>query len=127
MSSIGLSTLGTEAPKPRRLVREKEVLRMVPFGRSSLWSYVQGKTFPAPIRIGPRSIAWLESDIDDWIAERVAESRGASQTAPEPAGAGNSNAALDGECRPPERVNRGIPSSRFNAGKSGLLPAREPR
>lgn len=29
--------------------------------------------FPAPIRIGSRSVAWLKREIDAWEAERVAK------------------------------------------------------
>ncbi|WP_141097429.1 helix-turn-helix transcriptional regulator, partial [Klebsiella pneumoniae] len=32
--------------------------------------------FPAAIKIGSRSIAFIESEIDEWINQRIAESRG---------------------------------------------------
>jgi prophage regulatory protein len=28
--------------------------------------------FPAPFKIGARAVAWLEADVDAWIAERAA-------------------------------------------------------
>ncbi|MBM3566603.1 MAG: AlpA family phage regulatory protein, partial [Alphaproteobacteria bacterium] len=31
-----------------------------------------------PIKLGARSVGWLASDVDAWIAERIAESRSAS-------------------------------------------------
>ncbi|VVT48022.1 Transcriptional regulator, AlpA like [Kosakonia radicincitans] len=31
--------------------------------------------FPSSIKIGSRSIAFVESEIDDWINQRIAESR----------------------------------------------------
>jgi prophage regulatory protein len=34
--------------------------------------------FPHHFNIGPQTIAWLESEIDAWIEERVAESRAAA-------------------------------------------------
>ncbi|EEK3571933.1 AlpA family phage regulatory protein, partial [Salmonella enterica] len=29
--------------------------------------------FPRSIKIGPASVAWLESEIDEWINRRLAE------------------------------------------------------
>jgi prophage regulatory protein len=34
------------------------------------------ETFPPAIKIGSRSIAFIESEIDEWINQRIAESRG---------------------------------------------------
>ncbi|MEI7063213.1 AlpA family transcriptional regulator [Dickeya chrysanthemi] len=47
-------------------------------GYSKAWIYkliAQGR-FPQPVKIGSRSIAFVESEIDDWINQRIAESRG---------------------------------------------------
>lgn len=57
------------------LIRLSEVKNRV--GYSKAWIYkliAQGK-FPASIKIGSRSIAFVESEIDDWISQRIAESR----------------------------------------------------
>ena len=43
--------------------------------------------FPKRIKIGARAAGWLASDIDRFIAARVAESRGGSQTSVELANA----------------------------------------
>ncbi len=32
--------------------------------------------FPKPVKIGERAVAWIESEVDEWIAARIAESRG---------------------------------------------------
>jgi predicted DNA-binding transcriptional regulator AlpA len=31
---------------------------------------VQEKTFPAPRRLGPKAIAWIETDIANWMLNR---------------------------------------------------------
>jgi prophage regulatory protein len=31
--------------------------------------------FPAPVRLGPRTVAWVRSEIREWAAERVLKSR----------------------------------------------------
>ncbi|TAG02382.1 MAG: AlpA family phage regulatory protein [Betaproteobacteria bacterium] len=30
-------------------------------------------TFPRPVKTGKRGVAWVESEIDDWIERRIAE------------------------------------------------------
>lgn len=60
---------------PQNLLRLPAVLQRVGLSRSSLYSLVSTGEFPRSIRIGKRSVAWLETDISDWIDERVTESR----------------------------------------------------
>ncbi|HCM62847.1 MAG TPA: transcriptional regulator [Morganella sp. (in: Bacteria)] len=53
------------------LLRVREVMKKTGFKRS--WVYVQmnlGK-FPRPVKIGSRSIAWVESEINEWIAAHI--------------------------------------------------------
>ncbi|MDO8862306.1 AlpA family transcriptional regulator [Haliea sp. E1-2-M8] len=57
-------------------MRLPEVKAKSGLGSSSIYAGVADKTFPAPIKIGPRASAWLESEIDAWIAARVAERDG---------------------------------------------------
>ena len=44
--------------------------------RSSIYADIKASRFVAPINIGPRAVGWLEHEVDEWIAARVAESRG---------------------------------------------------
>lgn len=39
--------------------------------RSTLYRRVSEGLFPAPVSLGGRSVGWLGSDIDDWIAQQV--------------------------------------------------------
>lgn len=57
------------------LIRLSEVQRRT--GYSKAWIYRlmgQGK-FPSSVKIGSRSIAFVESEVDDWINQRIEESR----------------------------------------------------
>ncbi len=38
--------------------------------RSSLYAMMDAGEFPRPIRIGKRAVAWPESAIAEWLAER---------------------------------------------------------
>ncbi len=55
------------------LLRLPEVISRTGRSRSRIYSDLQTCSFPKPINIGPRAVAWVESEIDDWIAARVAE------------------------------------------------------
>lgn len=52
------------------LVREQELLQILSCSRSTLWRLRRNGSFPKPIKIGNRSIAWIREDIDAWIKER---------------------------------------------------------
>ena len=42
--------------------------------RSTIWRDIKAGTFPEPVPIGFRSIAFVEQEVDDWIKLKV-ESR----------------------------------------------------
>lgn len=53
-----------------RLIDIDTVLGRVRLGRSAWYERVRAGTAPAPVHLG-RAAAWVESEIDEWIAERV--------------------------------------------------------
>jgi prophage regulatory protein len=48
--------------------------------RDSIYRKAKLGQFPKPVKIGDRASAWLESEIDEWCAKRLAE-RDASSAA----------------------------------------------
>ena len=58
-----------------RILRRKSVQEKTGLSRSSLYALEAAGNFPKSIQLGPRAIGFLESEIDKWIAERVAASR----------------------------------------------------
>lgn len=46
-------------------------------GRSTIYNYIADKTFPKPVKLGKRSVAWVESEVQDWILARIEERDGA--------------------------------------------------
>lgn len=57
--------------KPGRLLRLPAVMERCGLGRSSIYAGVKNGTFPAPVRLSARAIAWREEDTDKWVSERV--------------------------------------------------------
>jgi prophage regulatory protein len=41
--------------------------------RSTIYLRIAKGMFPAPISLGARSVGWLESEVDDWLEQRIAE------------------------------------------------------
>jgi prophage regulatory protein len=56
-------------------IRLTQVRARTGLSRSTLYAYMRDGRFPAPIAISERCVAWVESEIDTWIADRVAASR----------------------------------------------------
>lgn len=46
-----------------RLLRLPEVLKIIPVSRSSWWAGIKTGRFPKPVKLGPRTTCWRESDI----------------------------------------------------------------
>jgi prophage regulatory protein len=57
---------------PLRALRMPEVLNRVGYKETALRKKIAEKQFPAPFKLGARAIAWLESDVNMWIADRAA-------------------------------------------------------
>ncbi|MDN8000949.1 helix-turn-helix transcriptional regulator [Burkholderia multivorans] len=58
-----------------RLIRLREVRTRVGLGASTLYRYLAAGKFPRPVEIGGGRVAWLESEIDAWIAGRAEAAR----------------------------------------------------
>jgi prophage regulatory protein len=46
--------------------------------RSTIYLRVSEGKFPKPITLGPRAVGWIDAEIADWIAQRIAQSRKAA-------------------------------------------------
>ena len=56
------------------LLRQPRVTERTGIPRSSIYAAIRAGTFPAPIKIGERAVAWVSTDIENWIA-KCAEQR----------------------------------------------------
>jgi prophage regulatory protein len=55
---------------PRLLARLPTVLKVTGLGRSTIYRWIAEGSFPAPVRLGPRAVAWRWSDLDRWTSSR---------------------------------------------------------
>ncbi|MEY0768172.1 AlpA family transcriptional regulator [Providencia huaxiensis] len=57
------------------LIRLPEVMRRTGYAKAWLYVLIARNEFPKPVKIGTRSIAFVESEVDEWVANKIAESR----------------------------------------------------
>lgn len=53
-----------------RVLRRKEVEKVVGLSRSAIYAAMDKGRFPRPIQLGPRAVGWKESVIIDWVETR---------------------------------------------------------
>lgn len=56
-----------------RFMRIPEVAHVTGLSRSTIYNCVEDGTFPAPVRLTARAIAWKESEIREWMDNRKRE------------------------------------------------------
>lgn len=50
-----------------RLIRLKEVMTLTGLSRSGIYKYISEDRFPENVSLGGRAVAWVESEIQQWI------------------------------------------------------------
>jgi prophage regulatory protein len=58
---------------PAYLLRAEQVAQRIGLSRRTLFKMVKDGQFAPPIRLGARTVRWASSDVDGWIAARLAE------------------------------------------------------
>lgn len=56
-----------------KLIRLQTVLDRTGLSRSTCYELIAAGKFCQPVKIGPRAIAFSDSEVDDWINARLAE------------------------------------------------------
>lgn len=57
------------------LIKLSRVIEMVHYTKPSIYRLMADGLFPKPIKMGPRAVAWLRSDIESFIEEKIKESK----------------------------------------------------
>lgn len=58
-----------------RLIRLTEVMNRTGYGKAWIYRLISEGRFPTKIKIGSRAVAFIESEIDDWIQAIIDETR----------------------------------------------------
>jgi prophage regulatory protein len=77
----------------KRFIEIEEVSFKTTWSRAAIYalgdpkSEMHDPSWPLPVRLGRRKVAWVESEIDDWLDAKIAEARAVVSSEP---GANNS-------------------------------------
>ncbi len=69
-----------QSVKPMRLLTLKEVTARTTLSKTSVYELMKEERFPKQVRLGNRSVAWVESEVDAFI-ESVINSRSSQEKA----------------------------------------------
>ncbi|ANC41276.1 DNA-binding protein [Hafnia alvei] len=53
-----------------KLIRLPKVVELTGRSKTRIYDDIKNNTFPKQIKTGPRSVAWLENEINNWIEEK---------------------------------------------------------
>lgn len=60
-----------------RILRRRQVEDRLGLSCSTIYALIAANKFPKPIRVtGAQLVGWIESEINEWLRERVVASRG---------------------------------------------------
>ncbi|CAK3069152.1 prophage regulatory protein [Vibrio crassostreae] len=55
-----------------RFLKLKEVMQKTALSRSAIYRKMNEDQFPQSISLGDRAVAWVESEVDEWMEECLA-------------------------------------------------------
>lgn len=61
----------SDISQKERFLRLADVMARTGLSRSAIYLNISEGSFPSNINLGPRSVAWLESEIDAWMQARI--------------------------------------------------------
>lgn len=71
---LAAARYAAETERPLRLIRLPQLLDLTALSRSAVYRLVrEDPTFPRPVKLGARSVAWNFHSVQKWIADRIAQ------------------------------------------------------
>jgi len=61
------------------ILRRKQVEARTGLSRSTIYLHMKKGVFPKPISLGARAVGWLESEVSEWLDQRIKQSRTVAQ------------------------------------------------
>ncbi len=56
-----------------RFLKIKQVLEMTAKCKTSVYKAISEGTFPKPVHVGEKRVAWIEQEILEWMSGRIRE------------------------------------------------------
>lgn len=54
-----------------KLIKLKAVMECTGLARSTVYKFIAEGRFPKPVKLGVRMVAWVESEIQQWILDKI--------------------------------------------------------
>nr|WP_299244179.1 AlpA family transcriptional regulator [uncultured Halomonas sp.] len=54
-----------------KFIRIKDVMSRTGLARSTVYKYIGLGHFPKPVKLGARSVAWVEKEVEAWIQQCI--------------------------------------------------------
>ena len=70
----------TTTTTPTRFMQLPEVIHLTGLSKSTIYAQIREGMFPKHVPLGARRVAWVENEIQAWIAQRIMLARGAATT-----------------------------------------------
>lgn len=58
-----------------RILRFHAVVQKTGMSRSDIYGRIRRKEFPMPVQLGPRSVGFVETEVNRWLNSLIASSR----------------------------------------------------
>ncbi|HFB64602.1 MAG TPA: AlpA family transcriptional regulator [Aeromonadales bacterium] len=55
----------------KKIIRLPEVLEITNLSKGSIYLKMKNKEFPQSVALGPNSVGWIESEIQDWVKSLI--------------------------------------------------------
>jgi prophage regulatory protein len=65
----------TQATPSIQVLRLKQVCQLTGLGRSMIYQLENKQRFPARVRLTEHAVGWIESEVQNWLAMRIATCR----------------------------------------------------
>ncbi len=71
---VQVNPMGTNdiGGRPMRFLKLQEVMEKTALSRSAIYRKMNEDQFPQSISLGDRAVAWVESEVDEWMEECLA-------------------------------------------------------
>jgi prophage regulatory protein len=57
------------------IIRLPDVIKKCGLSKSTIYLMISKREFPESISLGERAVGWIESEIDQWLEDKIAVSR----------------------------------------------------
>jgi len=57
------------------ILRLPEVIKRTGLSKSSIYAFMESGVFPQSISLGLRAVGWQDTEVNEWIKQRIAESK----------------------------------------------------